>query len=73
MEKRKHHWKIKQLKECNFYINVNDMNQWEQKTSLKVCSVDDLKQKIIVPINHKEIVEDLIEKMYISLQKKTLT
>ena len=27
----------------------------------KVCSLDDLIQKIIVPINHRETVEDLIE------------
>ena len=48
------------MKECNF-LNVNDLNKWEKQTSLKVSSFDGLKQKIIVPINHREIVEDLIE------------
>ena len=52
--------KIKEGKECNL-VNVNDLKQWEQQTSLKVSSFDDLKQKIIVPINHREIVEDLRE------------
>ena len=51
---------MEEVKECNF-VNVNDLNQWEQQTSLKVGSLDDLKQKIIVPINHRETVEDLIE------------
>ena len=43
--------KIEEVKECNF-VNVNDLNQWEQQTSLKVSYLDDLKQKTIVPINH---------------------
>ena len=48
------------MKQCNF-VNVNDLNQWEQQISLKVSSLDDLKQKIIVPINHREIIEDLVK------------
>ena len=52
--------KIEEVKECNF-VNVNDLNQQEKQTSLKVSSLDDLKQKIIVPINHREMVEDLIK------------
>ena len=45
--------KIEEVKECNF-VNVNDLNQLEQQTSLKVSSLDDLTQKIILPINHRE-------------------
>ena len=52
--------KIEEVKECNF-VNCNNLNQWEQQTSLKVSSLDDLKQNIILPINHRETVEDLIE------------
>ena len=52
--------KIEEVKECNF-VNVNDLNQWEQQTSLKVSSFDDLKQKIIAPINHKRIHEGLVK------------
>ena len=52
--------KIEEVKECNF-VNVNDLTQQEQQTSLKVSSFDDLKQKIIVPINHREIVEGLVK------------
>ena len=48
------------MKGCNF-VNVNDLNQSEQKTSLKVSSFDDLKQTIVAPINHGETVEELIE------------
>ena len=40
------------MKDYNF-VNVNDLNELEQQTSLKVTSFDDLKQKIILPINHK--------------------
>ena len=47
------------MKECSF-ANVKDLNQLQQ-TSLKVSYLDDLKQKIIVPINHRETVEDLID------------
>ena len=46
------------MKECNF-VNVKDLNQLEQQTSLKVSFLDDLKKQIIVPINHRETVEDL--------------
>ena len=46
------------LKECNF-ANAKDL---KQQTSLKLSSLDDLKKKIILPMNHKETVEDLIEK-----------
>ena len=59
LRKRSTFGKIKKVKECNF-VNVNDLNQWEQQTSLKVSSFDDLKQKIILPISHREMVEDLI-------------
>ena len=59
------------MKECNF-VNVKDLNQLEQKPSLKVSSLDDLKQKIIVPNNHRETVEDLIEQNQTFLQKRTL-
>ena len=52
--------KIEGVKECNC-VNVNNLNKWEQQTSLKVISPDDLKEKIIVPINHRETNEDLIE------------
>ena len=31
------------------------------KLSLKVISLDDQKQKIIVPVNHRETLADLIE------------
>ena len=51
--------KIEKVKECIF-VNVKDLNQLEQ-TSLKVSSLDYLKQRIIVPINHRETVEELIE------------
>ena len=54
--------KTEEVKECNCVnLNINELNQWEQQTSLKVSSLDDLKQKIIVPINHRKTVEDLIE------------
>ena len=43
------------------FVNVNDLNQWEQQTSLKASSFDGLKQKIIVPINHREIVECMVK------------
>ena len=52
--------KTEEVKECNF-LNINDLNQWEQQTSLKVSTFDDLKQKIIVPINHREIVKGLVK------------
>ena len=52
--------KIGEVKECNL-VNNNDLFQWEQETFLKVSSLDDLKQKIIAPINHWETVENLIE------------
>ena len=48
------------MKECNF-VNVKDLNQPEQHTFLKVGSLDDLKLKIILLIDHREIAEDLIE------------
>ena len=48
------------MKEC-YFVNVKDLNQLEQRTSLKVSFLDDLKQKIIVPINHTDIFEDLTE------------
>ena len=48
------------VKECNF-VNIEDLTQLEQQTSLKVNSLDDLKQKIIVPIDHRETNEDIIE------------
>ena len=44
------------MKEGNF-VNLYYLNQWDQQTSLKVSSLDDLKQMIIVPISHREIVE----------------
>ena len=47
------------------------LHQLEQQTSLKVSSLDDLK-KIILPIYHRETIEDLIENVNASLQKKTL-
>ena len=50
--------KIETVKECNF-LNVKDLNQ---QNSLKVSFLANLNQKIIVPTDHKEIVEDLIEK-----------
>ena len=59
------------MKECNF-VHVNDHNQLEQQTSLKVCSLNDFKQLTIVPINHREKVGDLIEQTVISLKKRTL-
>ena len=48
------------MKGYNF-VNVKDLNQLEQPTSLKVSSLDHLKQKITLPINHREIAEALIE------------
>ena len=54
------------MQECNVVsVNLNqcDLNQWKQQTSRKVSSFDDLKQKIIVPINHRETFEDLSEEM----------
>ena len=48
------------MKEYNV-VNVKDLNQLEQQTPLKVSFLDDLKQKIILSINHRETVEDLIE------------
>ena len=39
--------KIEGVKECNF-VNVKDLNQLEQQTSLKVCSLDYLIQEITV-------------------------
>ena len=54
--------KIEEVKECNF-VNVNDLEPMGTTNfpQGKLGSFDDLKQKIIVPINHREIVEDLIE------------
>ena len=52
--------KIETVKECNF-VNVKNHNQLEQQTSLKVRSLYDLRQKIIVPIHHREMVEDLMK------------
>ena len=52
--------KIEEVKESNF-VNVNDLYQLEQQTCLKISSLDDLKQKIPVPITHRETVADLIE------------
>ena len=46
---------IEEVKECNF-VSVDDLNQWEQQTFPKVSSLDDLKQKTILPINHRETV-----------------
>ena len=51
---------IEKVKECNF-VNIKVLNQQEQQTSLKVSFIDDMKQKIIISINHRETVEDLIE------------
>ena len=48
------------MRECNF-VKVKDLNQLEQQTFFKVCSLDDLKQKIIVSTDHRKTVEDLIE------------
>ena len=45
------------MKECNF-VNVEDLNQLEQQTFFKVSSLHDLKQMVIVPIDHRETVED---------------
>ena len=45
----------------NATVNVDDLNQWEQQTSLKVGSFDGLKQEIILPINHRETGKHLIE------------
>ena len=61
--------KIEEVKECNF-VNVNYLNQLEQQTSLKVSPLDDLKWMIIVCINHRETVEDLIEQKGRSLCRK---
>ena len=41
--------------------NKNNLNQWQQQTFIKVSSFDALKQKIILPINHSNAVEHLIE------------
>ena len=63
--------KVEEVKEC-YFVNVNDLNQWEQQTSLKVSSFDDLKQKIIVPVNHRETVGDLIEQnVHLFVEKDT--
>ena len=48
---------IEEVNECNF-VNVNDLKQWQKQTSHRVSSFDDLKQKIILPINHRQTVED---------------
>ena len=64
--------KIEEVKECNF-INVKDLNQLEQQTSLKVSSLEGLKQKLIESVNHSETIEDLIEQNVDHLQKRTLT
>ena len=61
---------MEKVKECNF-VNVNDLNQREQQTSLKVSSFDDLKQKVTVPINHREIVEDLVKQNDLFAEKNT--
>ena len=52
--------KIETVKECNF-VNVKDLNQLEQQTFLKLSSLDDLKQILVLPVNPRETVEDLIE------------
>ena len=51
---------ISKIETCDF-VNVKDLKQLEQQTSLKVRSLDNLTLKITVPINHRETVEDLIE------------
>ena len=61
--------KIETVKECNF-ANVKDLNQ---QTFLKVTSLDDFKQKITVPINHRETVEDLMEQNVDLFAERILT
>ena len=60
------------MKECHF-VNVKDLNQPEQHTSMKVNSLDNLEWKIIAPINHRETVEDLIEQNVDLFGEKTQT
>ena len=60
--------KIAEVKECNF-VNVNDLNQQKQQTSLKVSSLDDLTENNL-PIYHRETVEDLIEQKVDLLAEK---
>ena len=53
------------------FVDVNDLNQWEQQNSLKVSSSDDLKQKITVLINHREIVEGFVKKVDLFTENDT--
>ena len=41
--------KTEKMKEC-YFVHVNDLNQQEQQISLKVSTLDDLRQNITVPI-----------------------
>ena len=53
--------KTEEVNECSS-VNIKDLNQLEQHTSLKVSSLYELKHKIILLNNHRERVEDLIIK-----------
>ena len=64
--------KIATVKVCNF-VNVNDLNQLEQQTSLSLSSLDGLEQKIIVSIDHRKTVKDLKEQNVNLFAEKTLT
>ena len=72
LRKRSTIGKIEEVEEYNF-VNVNNLNQWKQQTSLTVSSLDDLKQKIILPIYHRKTIEDLIEQSVDLFAEKTLT
>ena len=50
------------MKECSFVNVKRDLKQLEKQTFLKVSSLDDLKQWITVPINHRETFEGFIRK-----------
>ena len=57
--------KIETVKEC-ISVNVKGLNQMEQQMPLKLSSLYDLKQKTIVPSDHRETVEDFMEQ-YVNL------
>ena len=50
--------KTETVKKCNF-VNVKDLKPTGTTNFLKVRSPVDLKQTIIVPIDHRETVEDI--------------
>ena len=58
------------MKECSI-VNVNDLNQLGQQAFLQVGSLCDLKQKIIVLINHRETIGLIEQNVNLFAEKDT--